>query len=78
MAKKTKKENNETIQKFKSKIDYLFVEGIQFIKGFYETEDENEIKILNSYPATIMQVFEEVEKEKAETKAEEKEVGENE
>lgn len=49
--------------KFKSDNKYLFVEGIQFIDGKYETKDENEIAILKRYPDSI-DILEEDKKSK--------------
>lgn len=50
--------------KFKTDNSFLFVEGIQFINGEYETIDKKEIKILKRYDDSISVT----EDDKSETK----------
>lgn len=42
--------------KFKSDYEFLFVEGIQFRDGKYETKNEDEIEILKKYPDRVEEV----------------------
>lgn len=47
--------------KFKTNNKFLYVEGIQFLDGIYETKDEKEIAILKRYSDSI-EVLEEKKK----------------
>ena len=45
--------------KFKTDNLFLFVEGIQFLNGEYETTKESDIAILNKYADTVSIIPEE-------------------
>lgn len=50
--------------KFKTDNKYLYVEGIQFINGLYETDDTDKIAILKKYADSVKVIPDEKKEDK--------------